>query len=85
MYCFVTKLHMKCDKIPTNRLMPTVIGKSAFSSTAKFQALTFRARKKEEAFLKIELPFKAENIGIYSSIFVVFPLNLTSPIYYDYF
>jgi hypothetical protein len=64
--------------------MPTVIDKSAFSSTAKFQALTFRARKKEEAFLKIELPFKAENIGIYSCIFV-FPLKLTSPIYYDYF
>ena len=51
MYCFVTELH-----ILTNRLMPTVIGKSAFSSTAKFQALTFRAWKNEEHFWKLNFP-----------------------------
>ena len=53
MYCFVTVQNFtsrQCDKILTNRLMPTVIGKSAFSSTAKFQALTFRAWKNEEHF-----------------------------------
>ena len=53
MYCFVTVQNFtsrQCDKILTNRLMPTVIGKSAFSSTAKFQALTFRAWKNEEHY-----------------------------------
>ena len=63
-HCIVTELHIKCDKILTNRLMPTVIGKSAFSSTAKFQALTLKCteKRRRREFLKIELPFKVENI-----------------------